>query len=243
MYVAVTRAVESLTIFRTHPKDSLSSARIMWEASESAAADDPGCCTVTELDTELPVPPAPVRTTATGVTVPAPADQDDLYPATIGRPEDSREIRLGSAVHAIMEKIDFADPAGWLAGHDVELSRGWQDLSVEAGELALAFFDMDLPVSLPGCRIVGREYSYVVETPAGPRTRYVDLLLDTGDSLVVMDYKTDHAPGGDLAVAAAEYTEKQEFYMTDLAEAFRRPVTGYLVFLRERAFFEVGSSG
>jgi ATP-dependent exoDNAse (exonuclease V) beta subunit len=71
----------------------------------------------------------------------------------------------------------------------------------------------------------------------------VDLLLDAGDRLLVMDYKTDHVPDGDLRAAAADYLETQRFYVTDLAGAFGKPVTGYLVFLREKAYFSTGSAG
>jgi ATP-dependent exoDNAse (exonuclease V) beta subunit len=242
LYVAVTRAEETLTIFRTPPRGTLSPAAVLSSALDEALEQDPGCCRTGKLEHTVsrPAPPKPADDMH-GCT-PPPPDESDLFPVSVTAEVSSYELELGSAVHALLEKADLSDPPGWISRNTGGLESAFGELCTEAIELAEAFFETDLPVDLGDCRVIGREYPYIVNTVSGPRTRYVDMLLDTGDGLVVLDYKTDHIPDGDLSAAAAEYMETQEFYVRDLAEAFGRPVTGYLVFLRERACLEVGTS-
>ncbi len=240
LYVAATRAVESLTIFRTPPGKSLSPASILSDAIEEAVSMDPECCTILEVEQKLRGSAARTLPCELPPGTPPPVSAESLFPVAIQPADESREKRLGTAVHAILEKIDLSDPSGWIEAHSGPLNKTLKDLYEEACELTLAFFETDLPLDLGKCRIVGREYSYMVQTPSGPRTRYIDLLADTGDRLIVLDYKTDRVIEGDLGRAAAQYIETQEHYGRDIAIAFGRPVSCYLVFLRERALFKVG---
>jgi ATP-dependent helicase/nuclease subunit A len=243
LYVAVTRAVESLTIFRTPPGKSLSPALILSDAIDTAVRIDPGCCILHDVEQKLKgAAKAPPMHDLPPCT-PPPVTSKCLFPVAIQPDDESREQRLGTAVHAILEKIDFSDPAGWIQTRSDHLQAAFPDLYEEACRLAIAFFETDLPVDPSACRIIGREYSYSVQTPSGPRTRYIDLLVDAGDRLVMLDYKTDQVIEGDLERAAEKYIETQEHYGRDIAEAFGRPVSCYLVFLTHRAVYSMGNFG
>ena len=54
---------------------------------------------------------------------------------------------------------------------------------------------------------------------------FVDLLIDTPDGLVVVDYKTDQVPGeADLDAAVARYSVQGAAYAVALETALARPV-------------------
>ncbi|OPL19818.1 MAG: hypothetical protein AVO35_02265 [Candidatus Aegiribacteria sp. MLS_C] len=244
VYVAVTRARETLTILAEPvEKGGDSDAAILWSGLERALEEDPGCMVIEDLvpeETSAPVVPAPGRTPPSGgAAIETPGEE--LFPVDPS-PSGwrSRGAELGDLVHRVMEKMDFGDPGGWLerngaglrelCGPDLDRVRGF----------CLSFFRMELPFDLAGSRILGREYPYIVSTPAGPRQRYVDLLLRTPDGvLTVVDYKTDDLdlPGSEEVVAG--YMETQRGYVSDLDRAFGEEVRGYLVFLRHCRAMEV----
>lgn len=239
LYVAATRAKDTLTIFRTSPGNRISPALILHDAVQAAMESDPGCCEVREL--------APVLPSATGqatIDLPGetglPAAGNTFFPITIRGVDRTREKTLGTVVHAILEKIDVEKPSEWIEEHTGALKASFPDLFDEAKNLALSLFDTDLPFELTGNRIIGREFCYMVSTPEGARTRYIDLLLDDDERLIVLDYKTDHVRDGDLAATAEQYLKTQAFYGTDMASVYGKPVSCFIAFLREKACFHVG---
>ena len=80
----------------------------------------------------------------------------------------------------------------------------------------------------------------MVSVPRGARTRYIDLLLDDGERLIVLDYKTDNVRDGDLVAAAEPHQKTQAFYGADMARVYDKPVSCFIAFLREKACFHVG---
>jgi ATP-dependent helicase/nuclease subunit A len=239
LYVAATRAKDSLTIFRVSPKRSISPALILHDAVQAAIESDPGCCNVSGLAPVLPSPTAhslPYTPGETGL----PAACNTYFPVTIREVDRTPEKILGTVVHAILEKIDVESPNEWIEEHTGTLRASFPDLFDEAKNLALSLFDTDLPFELTGSGIIGREFCYMVSTPEGARTRYIDLLFDDGERLIVLDYKTDHVSGGDLEAAAEPYLETQAFYGADVARIYGKPVSCFIAFLREKACFHVG---
>jgi ATP-dependent exoDNAse (exonuclease V) beta subunit len=237
IYVAVTRAEETLTVFRSVEKeDSTSPSGLVWNSVEAAVRDHPECCSVEALES----PDFSGSTHARGL--PPPCDPSAFQPIPIPvfeprvpgwQPEGAR---VGDMVHAVLEKLDFRDPGGWLDANAAALRRLFGNRFREVRELAESFFSMDLPFRLDECTIVGREYPISVMTPGGLQARYIDLLLDRGDSMIIVDYKTDDLAGRTVEEVAAEYMETQRGYLEDIAAIFGKPVTGFLVFLRPRLF-------
>jgi len=239
LYVAATRAKDSLTIFRTAPGNKISPALILHAAVQAAIESDPGCCEVRELPAVLPSPIGHTLPDPPGETgLPSPGDP--FFPITIPEIDQTPEKTLGTIVHAMLEKIDVENPNEWIEEHTGNLRASFPGLFEEAQSLALSLFDTDLPFELTGKRIIGREFCYMVSIPEGARTRYIDLLLDDGKRLIVLDYKTDHVSDGDLAAAAEQYEETQAFYGTDMALVYGKPVSCFIAFLREKACFHVG---
>jgi len=93
---------------------------------------------------------------------------------------------------------------------------------------------MELPFSLTDCTIVGREYPVSECTEEGAQARFIDLLLDTGERMIVVDYKTDELAGRSPEELAAEYRDQQLGYREDITAIFGKPVLCYLVLLRHR---------
>jgi ATP-dependent helicase/nuclease subunit A len=237
IYVAVTRARETLTVFRSPEKeDSTSPSGLVWNSVETAVREDPECCAVEALE-----PPDLSGSTHTK-SLPPPCDPSAFQPVPIPvlqprvpgwQPEGAR---VGDMVHAVLEKLDFRDPGGWLDANAPSLRLLFGKRFREVRELAEGFFSMDLPFRLDECTIIGREYPISVKTPEGVRARYIDLLLDAGDRMIVVDYKTDDLAGRTVEEVAAEYMETQRAYRDDVAAIFGKPVLGFLVFLRPRLF-------
>jgi ATP-dependent helicase/nuclease subunit A len=147
---------------------------------------------------------------------------------------------LGTAVHMLLEKIDFADPGGWLS-RSLPAARLPRGVDAErASRLALSFFSLGLPFDPAACAIVGREYPYLSRNAAGAmEARYVDLLADDGSRLHAVDYKTDDVTAGEVPARAAIYAPRQREYGGDLASALGRPVSVWLAFLAPGVLFHV----
>lgn len=147
-------------------------------------------------------------------------------------PEGRAAADLGTAVHMLLEKMDFRDPRGWLA-RSMPLARLPRGVDAErASRLALSLFSMNLPFDPAACTIVGREYPYLSRGASGVmEARYVDLLADDGERLHALDYKTDDVDADGVPGRTAVYAPRQGEYGRDLAEALGRPVSVWLAFL------------
>jgi len=163
-----------------------------------------------------------------------PPETEPVFEATEPEVEDTPAERLGTLVHAVLERIDHADPEGWVEDNEELLESVCESMCEEASRLALRFFGMELPFDLESCRVVGREYPLVVTEEGRPQERYIDLLLEDGEGLIVVDYKTDRVPEPEkesLDRLAEHYRGQQEGYLEAVRRAFDRPARGYLVFL------------
>ncbi len=248
LYVALTRPRNGLVMI---------ARRSMWEGEpgganldsllvsslRAAEAVSPG---LFEVETAPPapagwvarVPPAKPEGVAEGTVRRLPGPPEPLFTIPESKEEDS--LALGTAVHLLLEKIDFADPRGWLeAALGGMVPPPGVDPARAAG-LVLSLFGMELPFDLSGAVILGREYPYQVFGPGGLHARYVDLLAEQDGVLYALDYKTDAIAPGEVPDRAAWYLSKQEGYGQDLAEALGRPVSVWLAFLAPGAAFRVG---
>ena len=123
-------------------------------------------------------------------------DQDDdgadlPSDALIGRRRGRTGSAIGSAVHAVLHRVDLADPDGVaeLVAQQCEIE-GISDRTVIVGQLVDAALRSDA-VGLAGQHPHAKEL--YVAAPIEGRTieGYVDLLIESDDGLVVVDYKTD----------------------------------------------------
>jgi len=238
LYVAVTRAESRLTVLsnRVAVRDGkLLPAEKMFSAAleeVEAAAPDTFRWREMDLDLESTPSPAPLRPEE-GAEEP-PAEYMAFPELKPSREPSTPERELGVAVHKLLERIDPANPGEWLEGHADFLKAVAGGQMEKASELALRFFGMELPFDLKSCEVVGREYPLVVMEEGRPQERYIDLLLDDGECLIVVDYKTDRVPEPEkesLDRLAEHYRGQQEGYLEVVRRAFGRPARGYLVFL------------
>jgi ATP-dependent helicase/nuclease subunit A len=235
-YVAATRPEVSLTVAMAAEGGSAEMEMLRAPVLEAVEAAPPGRCRLVELE------PAPLqrRRAARPELDPAsrpepvPPKTEAVFETAAPEEEDTPAKRLGTAVHAILERIDHDDPEGWIAANRELLEAVCGDMFEQASRLALALFSMELPFELPECRVVGREYPLVIGGEGRPQERYIDLLLDDGESLIVVDYKTDRVPPPEeegLKRLVEEYRGQQEGYLEAVRTAFGRPARAWLVFL------------
>ena len=236
-YVAATRPRTSLTVLVAGDDAGGDTMQTLREPLLEAARTAPeGVCRLVEVEAS----PLHRRRASRPELDPAsspgrvPPETEPVFEAAGPEVEDTPAERLGTLVHAILERIDHADPEGWMEDGRELLESVCGDMCQQASKLALAFFDMQLPFDLKGCEVVGREYPLVVSGEGRPQERYIDLLLDDGEGLIVVDYKTDHVPEPEnesLDRLAEHYRSQQEGYLEAVRRAFGRPARGYLVFL------------
>lgn len=220
LYVAVTRPRDRLVIFTDSDEDSRGLPAVL---NRSLRAAEPFCrrklLPPLDLDCLHPRRGKPVhRPGPAGVIPPS-------GPAELQRGE--RAMRLGSEVHALLEKIDLENPGEWLE-RSMPLLAGQMEFPERAAELALAFFETPLPFPLEKAEVVGREYPLLSRGKA----MYVDLLLDLGSHLEIIDFKTDSPES--LEDLLDQYRARQYEYADVLEEVTGRPCGCRLLLLQSR---------
>jgi ATP-dependent helicase/nuclease subunit A len=133
---------------------------------------------------------------------------------------------LGRAVHAVLQSIDLAT-GGDLDGA-ARAQAAAEGIAARGAEVArMVTAALNAP-SLREAVAVGRYWRELyVAAPADGVTveGFIDLLYETPDGLVVVDYKTDVVPGeADLDAAVARYRLQGAAYALALQEALGRPV-------------------
>jgi ATP-dependent helicase/nuclease subunit A len=238
LYVAMTRAESRLTVLANrvgvNREKLLPAERMVSAALDEVEAEAPDTFRWREIDRDMETAPAPSPLGPEEAAEEPPAEYAPFPGLKPSREPSTPERELGVAVHKLLERMDPEDPRGWLE-ENADFLKSVAGGQVEmASELALRFFGMELPFDLKGCEVVGREYPLVLLEEGRPQERYIDLLLDDGESLIVVDYKTDHVPEPEnesLERLAEHYRGQQEGYLEAVRRAFGRPARGYLVFL------------
>jgi ATP-dependent exoDNAse (exonuclease V) beta subunit len=134
---------------------------------------------------------------------------------------------VGRAVHAVLQTVDLATGAGLEATARAQaLAEGVPEREAEIR--ALAASALESPVVRTA---VERGDARWREVPVAAMVDgvlvegFVDLLLDTPDGLVVVDYKTDQVPSdAELDAAVARYSVQGAAYAIALETALGRPV-------------------
>ncbi len=220
LYVAVTRPRKRLVIFSDADEKLAGHAFVLREALSGAEGfyteETPSPLDLSSLH-RAQCPPA-FRPEAS-FTVP-----DRRFPES---EKGAKAMRLGTEVHGLLEKIDLNSPEAWLESN-LHLLRGEMEFPDQAAGLAMAFFRTPLPFSLADARMVGREYPLL----SSGRILYVDLLLDMGNRLEVIDFKTDSPEM--IGAMMQEYGEKLDTYAATLEKVVGKPAACRLVLLQNR---------
>jgi ATP-dependent exoDNAse (exonuclease V) beta subunit len=134
---------------------------------------------------------------------------------------------VGRAVHAVLQTVDLATGAGLEATARAQaLAEGVPEREAEI--LALAASALQAPVvraAIERGDARWREVPVAAMVDGVLVEGFVDLLIDTPDGLVVVDYKTDQVPSeAELDAAVARYSVQGAAYAVALETALGRPV-------------------
>jgi ATP-dependent helicase/nuclease subunit A len=168
---------------------------------------------------------------------------------------------VGTAAHLIISSIDLNKEvnAGEVrAVADELMAEGL--ISAEAMECVdiesiAGFFESELGrMAVDANNKVRREWPFTFALPACQLAEdsaaddtivvqgIVDMLIETADGLVVIDFKTDHVSGGQIAERAKLYAKQVELYATAAETILKKPVLSkWLYFLSAERAFEVKS--
>ncbi len=232
----VEAAARSVKVARVDPADER--RRFRRRPSPEAAAPELGHeykRWADELSEELGragVPEAVIAATAL-----ARLEEEEVPPEFEGEPPSRPDaLKLGSALHAVMEEVDLATGAGL-----EELARdacAREGLGDEEGAFVAAWA-RDCLEAAPVREAAAspahyREMPFAVAAEGAVVTGTADLVYETAEGLVVVDYKTDEAGGAERA--KGEYRDQMAIYAAALARITARAVAGaYLVFPRAPA--------
>jgi ATP-dependent helicase/nuclease subunit A len=164
--------------------------------------------------------------------------------------ERARALLRGTLVHRLLQSLpDVATERRRDAAlkYLVRNADGWTDADREAlaeGVLALIGDPRFAPVFAPGSRaevsIVGR-----LERPGRPPalvSGQIDRLVVTPDEVLIVDYKTNHAPPGAGAEAPVAYVRQLALYRAVLQKLYPQlPVRAALLWTETPEFMEISS--
>ena len=134
---------------------------------------------------------------------------------------------VGRAVHAVLQTVDLATGTELAATARAQaLAEGVADRTEEVRSLAEAA--LRAPVvraAVTGEHRWWREVPVAAEVDGTVLEGFIDLLIETDDGLVVVDYKTDHVSDDDVDALLAHYAVQGAAYAVALEAAVGRPVT------------------
>lgn len=177
------------------------------------------------------------------------APPDDVHARAAGRPAEPEADALpgvtrGSVVHAVLEDLDFRDPARPAADvvGDLIQSMGQpvraQEVE-EIRELVETFGSSAVAARIAGAEHVRAElpFAFTLETGGGHSLLIdgiVDVHANEGDAALVVDYKTDRLHGDDPAARVARsYTTQQLVYALAALRSGAARVEVLYVFLED----------
>ncbi|MFP4078980.1 MAG: UvrD-helicase domain-containing protein, partial [Candidatus Izemoplasmataceae bacterium] len=138
-------------------------------------------------------------------------------------PDTLDALDYGNKLHEVFERIDFQAP--------VPPQLDALDLSEKEKALVQAFFDSSLISSL-SMRRVFKEYPFALEEEEGLRSGFIDLLIETDDAFLVIDYKLK-------GIEDEAYQSQIEGYVETLAPLVGKRVEGYLYSILDTTFKKV----
>ena len=153
----------------------------------------------------------------------------------------------GSAVHTVMEHIDFATPATLEAVEEaiaaMQSRKMLTDLQAEAvdRELVVRFLASPLAQRIRTAEKVYREYRFAllvdaaIYDPSAAGEEMIlqgvaDCVLVEDGQLVVVDFKTDRVGDGEITARAESYRPQLEAYAHALSQVLEMPVKEKIVY-------------
>lgn len=166
------------------------------------------------------------------------ADDDDLDWGTPSIINTRSSATVGNALHQVMEEVDFADPSQLRAlamSACAEHGLPGDDVN-DVVEMAQACLQSDAAARALAADEAWREVPYMVTIDEGFESGRIDLLIREGDSLTVIDWKSDSV-GPDMVQERAEtHRHQAECYAAALQRITKMPVKEVIfVFARARA--------
>jgi ATP-dependent helicase/nuclease subunit A len=194
--------------------------------------------------------PAPAEPRADGLLRPSDASGEDARRIRVGESIQSRSLALrrGTLVHRLLQSLPDLAPGRRREAAVKFLARnalGWS----EADRAALAEQVLTLiedarfaPVFAAGSRaevsIIGR-----LERPAGPQSLVsgqIDRLVVTRDEVLIVDFKTNHAPPLHAAEAPTPYVRQLALYRALLEKLYpQKPVRAALLWTETPELMEI----
>jgi len=226
----------------TGDPSAVAAAEAAWHRRRAALVDDaqrPAVVTASAVASALGAPAGrrqPHQTeddTATGVGDDGDALDDD---GDVGASRRGRgATAVGRAVHATLQVVDLVSGAHLAAiAASAAVTEGVPDMAGTVAQLARAALHSDVVRRAADHGRLWREV--YVGAPVGGRLveGIVDLLIDEGDGLHVVDYKTDLLPDDQaIDLAVERHRHQVATYALLVGTATGRPVTGCtLLFLR-----------
>ena len=219
------------------------------EAAGSVAAP------VASAPAELPpwlLTPAPREMAAEGLLRPSDPSDDEGKRVRTGESIQlrARALRRGTLVHRLLQSLPDVAPEGRGDAARRYLNRNageWTDADREAlasGLLALIADARFAPVFAPGSRpevsIAGR-----LDRPGRPPalvSGQIDRLVVTSSEVLIVDYKTNHAPPGTAAEAPAGYIRQLALYRDVLQKLYPQlPVRAALLWTETAELMEIST--
>jgi ATP-dependent exoDNAse (exonuclease V) beta subunit len=148
---------------------------------------------------------------------------------------------VGRAVHAVLQTVDLATGDGLDATARAQaLAEGIPQREAEVRALARSVLHSATVRSAVAGGRYWREVPVAAIVDGVTVEGFVDLLIETLEGLVVVDYKTDHAPGDDeLDAAMDRYRTQGAAYALALEKALGSPVARCVfIFARRRQAVE-----
>jgi ATP-dependent helicase/nuclease subunit A len=134
---------------------------------------------------------------------------------------------VGRAVHAVLQTVDLTTGAELGAAARAQaVAEGVADRADEVRGLAEAA--LQAPVvraAVTGGHRWWREVPVAAEVDGTVLEGFIDLLVESDDGLVVVDYKTDHVSEHEVEALLARYSVQGAAYAVALEAALARPVT------------------
>ena len=150
------------------------------------------------------------------------------------------EAAFGTLCHGTIEHALSGRPVGARVPSVLKnrlTEKEMNSLLEEAEGIAGRFMASPASKVIHGALSVETEVPFLMKYHRDERTAYIsgviDLLVDRGEDNVVIDFKTDRA------IRDGEYALQLSLYQEAVEEWSGKPVSGYLVYLRENALIEV----
>jgi ATP-dependent helicase/nuclease subunit A len=191
---------------------------------------------ITTRAAALQVAARPATVSATSLAHAADDRTDDEPPADRSPWRRGRAgTAIGRAVHAVLQTVDLATGDGLAPTARAQaLAEEVPDAEAEIASLARSLLDAEVVQAAADGRS-WREVPVAGTVDGELLEGFVDLLVETDDGLVVVDYKTDRLPDdADVEAALARYTPQGAAYALAIEQVLARPVHRCVfVFARE----------